>query len=42
MGMFKDALFPTERPNWSDIDGKIKLPKDSILLPIDGDWQWHT
>jgi hypothetical protein len=38
MGMFKDALFPTERPVWSDIDGKIKLPKDSILLPIDGDW----
>lgn len=42
MGIFKDILFPHERPNWSDKDGKLKLPRDSILLPIEGDWQWQT
>jgi len=42
MGIFKDMLFPHERPNWSDKDGKVKLPRDSILLPIDGDWKWQT
>lgn len=42
MGMFKDILFPHERPNWSDKDGKLKLPRDSILLPVDGDWRWQT
>lgn len=42
MGIFKDMLFPHERPNWSDKDGKLKLPRDSILLPIDGDWKWQT
>ena len=42
MGIFKDVLFPHERPNWSDKDGTLKLPRDSILLPIDGDWKWQT
>lgn len=42
MGLFKDVLFPHERPNWSDKDGKVKLPRDSILLPVDGDWKWQT
>lgn len=42
MGMFKDVLFPHERPSWSDKDGKIKLTKESIVLPIDGEWCWHT
>jgi hypothetical protein len=42
MGMFKDVLFPHERPAWSDIDGKIKIPKESILLPVDGDWKWES
>ena len=35
-------MFPHERASWSDKDGKVKLPKSSILLPIDGDWQWDT
>jgi len=42
MGIFKDVLFPHERAAWSDKDGKVKLPKNSILLPIDGDWKWET
>lgn len=42
MGLFKDMLFPHERANWSDKDGKVKLPRDSILLPLDGDWKWQT
>ena len=42
MGIFKDMLFPHERPNWSDKEGKVKLPRDSILLPLDGDWKWRT
>ena len=40
MGLFKDMLFPHERANWSDKDGNVKLPRDSILLPLDGDWKW--
>ena len=42
MGIFKDVMFPHERSAWSDKDGKVKLPKNSILLPIDGDWKWET
>ena len=42
MGIFKDVLFPHERPSWSDADGKLKIPKESILLPADGDWKWET
>lgn len=42
MGIFKDILLPTERPNWSDETGKHKVPKESILLPSDGGWQWQT
>ena len=42
MGMFKDILFPHERPNWSDKDGKIKMTKDSILLPQEAGWRWQT
>jgi hypothetical protein len=42
LGIFKDILLPHERPNWSDKDGKLKLPKDSILLPIEGDWKWSS
>lgn len=42
MGIFNDKLLPHERPGWSDKDGKIKLPKDAILLPIDGGWQWEV
>lgn len=42
MGLFKDMLFPHERPNWSDKDGRVKLPRDSIVLPIEGGWKWQT
>ena len=42
MGIFKDVLFPHERSAWSDKHGKVKLPKNSILLPIEGDWNWET
>lgn len=42
MGVFKDILFPHERANWSDKEGSMKLPRESIHLPIDGDWKWHT
>ena len=42
MGIFKDILFPHERSAWSDIDGKLKIPKESILLPADGEWKWRT
>ena len=42
MGIFKDALFPHERAAWSDKDGTVKLPKESILLPVEGDWQWES
>ena len=42
MGIFKEVLFPHERSAWSDKDGKVKLPKNSILLPVDGDWKWET
>ena len=40
--MFKDVLFPHERPNWSDKDGKFKMTKDSIVLPVEGGWYWQT
>ena len=40
--MFKDVLFPHERPSWSDEAGTVKLPKDSILLPADGGWTWES
>ena len=42
MGIFKDALFPHERPVWSDETGKHKLKKENILLPIEGGWKWLT
>jgi len=42
MGIFKDALFPHERPVWSDESGKHKVKKDSILLPAEGGWKWQT
>ena len=42
MGIFTEVLFPHERSSWSDKDGKVKLPKNSILLPIDGEWSWET
>lgn len=38
MGMFKDVLFPHERPNWSDKDGRTRMTKDSVKLPPD--WKW--
>lgn len=41
MGIFNDKLLPHERPSWSDKDGKVKLPKNAILLPPDGDWKWQ-
>ena len=40
MGMFKDAVFPHERPVWSDETGSLKTPKESILLPAEGGWKW--
>ena len=40
MGMFKDVLFPHERPNWSDKDGRTRMTKDSVKLPPD--WKWQT
>mmetsp|Transcript_7459 Transcript_7459/g.12609 ORF Transcript_7459/g.12609 Transcript_7459/m.12609 type:complete len:500 (-) Transcript_7459:99-1598(-) len=42
MGIFKSVLMPYERPAWSDRDGKIKLPKESILLPVEGNWVWES
>ena len=42
MGMFKDAVFPHERPVWSDESGKHKLKKESILLPPEGGWRWQS
>ena len=42
MGIFKEALFPHERAAWSDKEGTVKLPKESILLPVEGDWQWES
>ena len=42
LGMFKDVLFPHERPAWSDEAGTVKLPKESILLPADGGWAWES
>lgn len=42
MGMFKDAVFPHERPVWSDESGSLKTPKESILLPAEGGWKWQT
>jgi hypothetical protein len=42
MGIFKEVLFPHERAAWSDKEGTVKLPRESILLPVDGDWQWES
>ena len=42
LGVFKDAVFPHERPVWSDEAGKHKITKESILLPPEGAWQWQT
>lgn len=42
MGIFKEVLFPHERPAWSDEAGTVKLPRDSILLPADGGWAWDS
>ena len=42
MGVFKDVLFPHERSSWSDKDGKVKLPRNAILLPANGDWKWDS
>lgn len=42
MGIFKDVLFPHERAAWSDKEGTVKLPRESILLPVEGDWKWES
>lgn len=42
MGIFKDAVFPHERPVWSDESGKIKIKKENILLPPEGGWKWQS
>jgi len=42
MGIYKDVMFPHERASWSDKDGKVKLPKTSIILPTDGEWEWDS
>ena len=42
MGIFKEVLFPHERAAWSDKEGTVKLPRESILLPAEGNWQWES
>ena len=41
MDGFSNRLLPTDRPNFSTVDGLIERTKDSIHLPTMA-WQWES
>jgi hypothetical protein len=43
VGIWTNKLFPGERSNWSDQNGYLNLPKDSLKLPPGNgrEWEWE-